>query len=157
MQGPLKTPAPGAPLASNRTNRREAKVLQQGAMQIAQCLYDFSLDGGAVGSYAMRTRLPRNAVITNVYADVETAATSGGSATYQVKAGSTNLSAALAYDSATSGINAVGIQALPTAASSPFEAVKLSATSASELSMAIAGAALTAGKVRFTIQYFISK
>lgn len=157
MKGPSKTPAPKAPLASQRTNKREAKVLEGGAMQIAQCLYDFSRDGGAVGSYAMRTKLPANAVVVSVYADVQTAATSGGSATYALTAGATSLAAATAYDSATSGINAVGVQSLPTAASSPFEAQKCSTTAASELSMAIAGAALTAGKVRFTIKYFISK
>lgn len=157
MQGHQKTGAPGAPLASLRVNKREAKVLEQGAEQIAQCLYDFSLDGGAVGTFLMRTKLPKNAVITSVWADVQTGATSGGAATYQLKAGSTNLMAATTYNSATSGIDAVGIQSIPTAASSPFEAVKLSSSSASELQLAIAVAALTAGKVRFTIKYFISK
>lgn len=152
MQSNLRTKA--GPLAEGRTNKREAAVLEF-AQQVQSVMYDFSSDGGAVGTKLFSVQLPANACVTKITADVQTAATSGGSATFQVQAGSTNLTAATAFDSATAGINAAGVLDIPLAVSAPFDALKLSVDS--ELKLAIAGAALTAGKVRFHIEFKISK
>lgn len=152
MKSPLRTIA--GPLAEGRTNKREAAVLEFSS-QMQSALYDFSVDGGAVGTISFGVQLPANAVITKITADVQTAATSGGSATFQIQAGSTNLTAATAFDSATAGINAAGVLDIPLSVSAPFDAIKLS--SAGELKMAIATAALTAGKVRWLVEFKISK
>lgn len=152
MKSPLRTQA--GPLAEGRTNKREAAVLEFSS-QMQSALYDFSIDAGAVGTQLFNVQLPANAVVTKITADVQTAATSGGAATFQIIAGSTNLTAATAYNSATAGINAVGVLDIPLAVTAPFDAIKLS--SASELQMAIAGAALTAGKVRWLVEFKISK
>lgn len=152
MKSPLRTQS--GPLAEGRTNKREAAVLEF-ADQLQTVLYDFSVDGGAVGTQLFKVQLPASAVVTRITADVQTAATSGGSATFQVQAGATNLTAATAFDSATAGINAVGVLDIPLNVSAPFDAIKLS--SASELALAIAGAALTAGKVRFLVDFKVSK
>lgn len=142
------------PLATFKANKREAAVLEFSS-QIMSALYDFSLDGGAVGTYSFGISLPANAVVKAIYADVQTAATSGGSATYQLKAGSSDLTADIAFDSATAGIDDAGVLSLPLNVSSPFDCLKLS--SASELKLSIETAALTAGKVRFAVEYYISK
>lgn len=154
MQTTARTTA--GPLATGRTNKREAAVLGF-AKQIQSVLYDFSIDAGAVGTISFGVTLPANSVVTKITADVQTGATSGGSATYQVIAGSTNLTAATAFDSATAGIDTAGVLDVPLNVSSPFDAIKLSTTAASQLKLAIATAALTAGKVRFHIEFIISK
>ncbi len=142
------------PLTEGRTNQREAAVLEF-ASQLQTVLYDFSFDAGAVGTISFGAALPPNAVVTKLSADVQTAATSGGSATYQVLAGATALTAATAFDSATAGINAAGVLDIPLNVSSPFDAIKL--TVSSELKLTIGTAALTAGKVRFLVHFVISK
>lgn len=152
MKSPLRTKA--GPLAEARTNKREAAVLEF-ATQMQSVLYDFSSDGGAVGTVSFKVQLPANCAVTRLLLDVQTAATSGGAATYQIQAGATNLTAAIAFDSATAGINAVGVLDAPLNVSAPFDAIKLS--SASELKLAIAGAALTAGKVRILCEFMASK
>ena len=152
MQSPLRTKA--GQLSGFRTGAREAAVLEFSS-QIQSVLYDFSVDGGAIGTISFGVSLPENSVIKGIYADVQTASTSGGAATYQLQAGSSNLMAATAFDSATAGINASGVLSIPINVSAPFDALKLSVLS--ELKLAIAGAALTAGKVRFAIDYYISK
>lgn len=152
MKSPMRAVA--GPLAIARSNKREAAVLEF-STQMQSALYNFSVDGGAVGTISFGVKLPANAVVVGIWADVQTAATSGGAATYQLQAGSSNLTAATAFDSATVGINAAGVLAIPVNVSAPFDGLKLS--SASELKLAIAGAALTAGKVRFLVEFLASK
>lgn len=130
-----------------RAGKREAGLFANFVKQSQTVLYDFSLDGGAVSTLSFGVKLPANAVITNVYSDEQTNLTSGGAATLQLKAGSTNLTDAEAYTAY------AGTQSRALASSAT--AIKLSADSA--LSLAIAGAALTAGKVRFAVEYYISK
>lgn len=154
MRSPIRTIA--GKLVDGRTNKREAAVLEF-ATQVQTVLYDFTVDTGAVGTYSFGTSLPANAIVTKITADIQVAATSGGSATYQVIAGATNLTAATAFDSATVGINAVGVLDLALNVSAPFDALKLSSTVTSELKLAIAGAALTAGKVRLLVHFVTSK
>lgn len=132
------------PLAVRQTNRREQAVISDSGNRCDSGLYDFDFDGGATGDYSFSRMLPAGAIITAVYSDEQTALTSGGSATLQLKAGSTNLTGALAFDTGFTGVQS---QALASSAT----AIKLSADS--DLKVTVAGAALTDGKVRFFVEY----
>lgn len=131
-------------LAVGFPSKRDEAVLNAGGIRCESVLLDYSQDGGAVGTFSFGRLLPAGAVITNIFSDEITALTSGGSATLQLKAGSTNLTDALAFDTGFSGTQS---QALASSAT----AIKLSAES--ELKLAVATAALTAGKVRFFVEY----
>lgn len=142
MLGPMRTLA--GFLCEQRVNKREAAVLEF-AKQVATCLYDFSVDGGAVGTISFGTQLPANAVVTNIYTDEQTAVTGADAIT--LKAGSTALSAVIDF----TGDSGANSRALASSAT----AIKLAANS--ELNIAIATNAATAGKVRFCVEYYISK
>lgn len=131
------------PLAEGRTNKREAAVLQF-AKQLSACTYDYSKDGGAVGTYLFGQSLPAGAIVTNVWTDEETAVT--GATSITLKAGSTALTGALDF----TGVGESGVKARSLASG---DAIKLS--SASELQIAIATAAATAGKVTFYVEWMI--
>jgi hypothetical protein len=61
--------------------------LGTGRRRLAVGLYDFSIDGGAVGDIALRgDSIPSGAIITDVLIHVDTALTSGGAATVALKA-----------------------------------------------------------------------
>ena len=130
------------PLAEGRTNKREAAVLQF-AKQLSAVTYDYSKDGGAVGTYLFGQSLPAGAIVTNVWSDEETAVT--GATSITLKAGSTALTGALDL-TASSGVNGITLAGSVTG-------IKLS--SASELNIAIATAAATAGKVTFYVEWMI--
>lgn len=142
MKSPMRTLA--KPLAEGRTNAREASVLEF-AQQCQTCLWDFSSDGGAVGSITFGVSLPANAVITRVFSDEQTAVT--GATSITLKAGSTSLTGAIDF----TGDSGIQSRALAGSAAG----IKLS--SASELQIAIASVAATAGKIRFMVEYYISK
>lgn len=133
------------PLAVGEINKREEAVLNKGGSRCDSVLFDFSSDGGAVGSISFGRILPAGAVVTQIIADELTNITSGGSATIQLLAGSTALTGATAIASF-SGLTA------PALAGSAA-AIKLSA--ASELRIAIATAALTAGRLRLFVRYVL--
>jgi len=133
------------PLAVKKISPREEAVLDKGGLRMASVLYDFSVDAGAVGTLTFGRVLPAGAIVTKIIADELTNVTSGGSATVQLKAGSTNLTGAIAI------ADLAGLTAPALAGS--VAAIKLSA--ASELSLAIATAALTAGKVRLCVEYML--
>lgn len=139
MLSPKRTNA--GPLAEGRTNKREAAVLQF-AKQLSACTWDFSKDGGAVGSIFFNQSLPAGAIVTNVWTDEETTVT--GATAVTLKAGSTALTGALDM----TGDSGVKARSLAVA-----DAVKL--TSASELNIAIATNAATAGKVTFYVEWMI--
>lgn len=143
----MKSPAIrtlAGPLCEGRTNKREAAVLEF-ARQSLSAVYDFSVDGGAVGTYLFGISLPANAMVIAVYTDEQTAVAGADSIT--LKAGSTALTGALDL-TGSSGTNS---QALASSAT----AIKLAASS--ELQIAIATNAASAGKVRFHVEYLISK
>lgn len=131
-------------LAEGRSNKREAAILEF-ATQSMSAVYDFSVDGGAVGTYLFGISLPINAMVVRVFTDEQTAVT--GATDITLKAGSTALTGSIDF-TASSGTNS---QALAGSAT----AIKLAASS--ELQIAIATAAATAGKVRFHVEYLISK
>ncbi len=126
-------------------SRRDQAVLDEGGVRCDSVLYDFSKDGGATGDVDFGRILPAGAIVKQITSDEITALTSGGSATITLKAGSTSLTAALAYNTAFTGIDQ---HAVATA-----DGIKLSV--ASELKITIATAALTAGKVRFFVRYLL--
>lgn len=132
------------PLAEGRVCAREASVLEF-AKQVAAVTYDFSIDGGAVGTYLFGTQLPAGAIVTNVWTEELTAVTGADAVTF--KAGSTALTAALDFT------GDAGIQSRALAGS----AAGIKVSSASELQIAIATNAATAGKVRFYVEFMISK
>lgn len=114
---------------------------------IAKVQYDFAENGGAVGAILLDLVLPDNAVIWDGFFDVVTAPTSGGSATIALGLNTaTDLKAATAIASYT-GI--VALVPVGTAAA----AVKL--TAERQLTLTIATAALTAGKINIFLNYYI--
>lgn len=127
------------PLAEGRTNKREAAVLQF-SKQLSAVTWDFSVDGGAVGTYLFGQQLPANAIVTNIWTDEETAVTGATSVT--LKAGSTALTGALDFPG-DSGVKARSLAA--------GDAIKV--TSAAELQIAIATNPATAGKVTFYVEW----
>lgn len=109
---------------------------------VVKATYDFAVSGGAVGDISLDSWVPPGAVITNVYSREVTSATSGGSATVTLSAGSTALTGATAIaDVATGSI----------ALASSATAVVISASS--RLKITVGTAALTAGKVEYFIEY----
>ncbi len=134
-------------LASRRINKREASVLAAAAKQVMKVEYDFAIDGGAQGSIDFAASLPDSSVVTNIYSDELTALTSGGAATVQLKAGATDLTDAIAFDTGFSGVQS---QALASSAT----AIKVD--SEDTLALEIATADLTAGKVILAIEFYTS-
>jgi len=133
------------PLGVNRISRKEEAVLSQGGIRCDSVLYDFASDAGAVGTVSFGRVIPAGAIVIKVVADELTNVTSGGSATIKLQAGSTDLTGATAI------ADFAGLTS-PALASSAA-AIKLSVDS--ELKIAIATAALTAGKVRFLVEYLL--
>ena len=123
--------------------------LGTGRRRLAVCLYDFSVDGGAVGDITLRgDSIPSGAIITDVLIHVYTALTSGGAATVALKAESAaDLNAADAISGApwsTTGAKRGDL----TATTAPVK------TTASRTPTAtVATAALTAGKFSVYVSY----
>jgi len=116
--------------------------------RVATFVYDFAVDGGAISTItpASTKTLPKGAMVRSIASDEQTPFTSGGSATVRVKCGSINLTDTLAYNTAFTGADT---HALASSAES------IDITTAGELSIAVAAAALTAGKVVFYVEYDI--
>ena len=116
-------------------------------------LYDFSVHTGSSaaainidGITTANQTLPAGAIVTNVYVDELTNVTSGGSATVKLLAGETDLTDATAIASF-AGADSVALASSATA-------IKLS--SAGALNVVIATADLTAGKIRYYVEYFLA-
>lgn len=136
-------------LIGSRLSRRERLVLDatMGPKAMITGLFDFSASGGAIGTYSMvdsqgrPVEVPPNAIITSLMTDSITAFTSGGLATVAIKAGATTLKSATAFDdSSLAGVDSQTVS--PT---------KVSVDS--QLSLVVAVAALTAGKMRVFVEY----
>jgi len=106
--------------------------------------YSFADDTGAIGDITFGQLIPQNSVITRIETNETTALTSGGSATITIKAGSTSLTDAIAFDS---GFTGYDNQALTGAATG------IVITTNSALTWTIATAALTAGVVEVIVEY----
>ncbi|MEM9116879.1 MAG: hypothetical protein AAGD09_03240 [Cyanobacteria bacterium P01_F01_bin.56] len=109
--------------------------------------YDFAEHGGIVGDNACNLKLPAGAIVYNGFANVVTAPTSGGSATVAIKIeGAADLLTATAISSVTGQLDLV-----PDGTAG--NAIVL--TEDRTLSVTIATAALTAGKIDVYLQYFV--
>lgn len=122
---------------------------------VMRALYDFSVSGGAVGAISLLDEtgkaaiIPNKAIITNVYIDVLTQPTSGGSATIALGCNTaSDIKAATAIASYT-GI--VAANPVGTAAS----AIKMTADRTVTATVAVA--ALTAGKMYVMVEYILSE
>lgn len=76
--------------------------LSTGRVKPAVAVYDFAVDGGAVGDIALRgDKIPSGAVIVDALINVDTVLTSGGAATVAIKTeGAADINAADAIDGA---------------------------------------------------------
>ena len=106
--------------------------------------YDFAVHGGAVSAITIGT-LPDNAVLTNSYLNVYTAATSGGAATILLKVGATEVKAATRN-------NAVPYTAVAGAVLKKVLDTKTTAETA--VTVTIGTAALTAGAFDLWVEYY---
>jgi hypothetical protein len=122
---------------------RDEAVLNAGGQRCASVLWDYSVDGGAIGDISFGRLLPAGAIVIGLLTDDQTAVLGATSVT--LKAGSTSLSGALDLTAS------AGIQAPALAGSAA--GIKIAADS--ELKISIATAAATAGKVRFFVRYLI--
>lgn len=130
-------------LAVGYPSSRDEAVLNAGGARCESVLWDFSLDGGAVGDISFGRKLPAGAIVTRVVTDELTAVTGADEIT--LKAGSTSLTGALDL-TASSGVNGQTLAGSATA---------IKVASASTLLITIATNAATAGKVRFYVEYLL--
>lgn len=118
--------------------------------------YDFSKQGGAVGSFSLKdkdgktVKLPSNALVLNAFAVVRTAVISGGSATIALTLESAaDMLAATAISSFSAAAKVQGIPDFGTLADSVLT------TAERTLTATVATAALTAGKFDVYVFYVL--
>lgn len=132
-----------------------AKVAGNQGIQVMEYVYDFSVDGGAVGfkdlSAKLNNALPAGASIVRIHYYVQTALSSlnsGGSATVAIGDSDTNnrYLTATAYDNAAFADEKLAAlsTALPNQVDSAAEG---------KLGILIGTAALTAGKISLLVEY----
>ena len=115
--------------------------------------YDFAVDGGAISTITLRSsnslgnHVPAGSVITGGYVEVDTQLTSGGAATIgvNVEAAGDLLAAATAVATYTTGRKSL----IPVGTG----ASTVKTTVARSLTITVAVAALTAGKLRVVVFY----
>ena len=114
--------------------------------RVATAIYDFAVNGGAVGAIALTTLpLPAGAVITGSRIDVITPLTSGGAATVSVDAEAAgDIQAAAAISGAPWSTAGVKV---------PSAGTNIKTTVARQVTATVAVAALTAGKFAVYIDY----
>lgn len=122
---------------------------------VQEYIYDFAVDGGAVGTISLlnpANRLPSGAVVLSAHYTVLTAFTSAGSATVSLgdAASSARYLALTAYN------NAAFDADVPKAIATGVP-VAVSSANISNVSLTVAVAALTAGKLRFVIEGYVPK
>ncbi|MER7002212.1 hypothetical protein ABT297_04075 [Dactylosporangium sp. NPDC000555] len=124
--------------------------LFMGERKIARGLYNFATDGGGVGSITLRgDQIPAGAIVVDALINVETAVTSGGSATLAIRLeGAGDIAAAAAVSGApwsTPGPKRGDF----TATSTPIRT-----TAARNVVATVATAPLTAGKFSVLVEYY---
>ncbi len=131
-----------------------ASNISNKGIQQQEYVYDFAVDGGATGfiNLADNFALPVGSVIVDVYYYVETAMTSGGSATVAIGDADTaaRYLAATAFDNAAYADEKVAKAAIGV----PF---KTDSANDGKFGITIATAALTAGKIRFFVNFLQHK
>jgi hypothetical protein len=137
--------------------------VQTGSRQIFSAFqYDFAIDGGAVGAIATGLWLPAKSIVMGFVIAVNTTFTSGGSATVQVQsvANTINLTGAMTVNSLVSGVvqqnnNIVTLSSITTGAGTG-NSNNWFLTNSDQLSIVIATAAITGGKLSGYIVYAVS-
>ena len=118
--------------------------------RVAYLEYDFAVDGGAIGTIAMRgDKLPNDAVINIGMIQVNTACTSGGLATI-------TMGVETAVDVlASTAVAALTQNALLATVPDGTAAKAIRTTAAGKgINLTIGTAALTAGKITVAVEYF---
>lgn len=111
-------------------------------------VYDFSVNGGAVGTIPLSASLPNKAVVTEVIRDEVTALTSTGST------GTIILNVPTDGNLEQTALTADG--GSPSLASSGGSALPKKTTAARTLQVTIATNPVLAGKINYIIRYFVS-
>jgi hypothetical protein len=111
-------------------------------------VWDFAVDGGGTGAIDLGD-LPLGAVVVNAVGVVETACTSGGSAT--VILGTTDDDNGFIASVAVAALGANTTHGNSVATNQP----KTNDDASRDVVMTIGTAALTAGKIRFILEYYI--
>lgn len=129
--------------------RRVGLANSGGQPRAAVGLYDFDVDGGAVGDITLRgDTIPSGAILVDALLHVDTAVTSGGAATLAIKVeGAADVNAADAVSGApwsTTGAKRADF----TATTAPIKT-----TAARSIVATVATAALTAGKFTVVVWY----
>lgn len=130
------------------TRAFEAKGLADGiakTMGLASVTYSFAAQGGAIGSINLGFKFPEASIVTNVFLQKIVNPGSGGSATVAVRAGTTVLVAATAFNNAT--FTATNRMTL----TSSLTAIEVAKDT--ELNILIADAALNAGHFRLFVEF----
>ena len=146
-----------APVTPASTNDAFQLAIAQGEpneLKVATGTYDFSKQGGAIGTIALNGKnvIPSGAVIVGGFIDITTQLTSGGAATIAVQVNAANdISTAVAVASWTAGLKNV-LPAGTTGAVTASTAVKT--TAARDISIVIAAVALTAGVCKVALYYY---
>lgn len=126
---------------ARKFGKREDKLIESvlaSTPKVVSATWDFSVNGGGIGSVSLSASLPAGACVTGVTCDVQTQL--AGSGTLKLKTADGDLSATL------SSSDAVGTPSK--LATSPKKT-----TQARALQAEVAGAVLTAGKVTFWVTY----
>lgn len=119
-------------------------------MKVAKFVYDFAKDGGAVGAVVVGAgMLPNGAIVNGGTVHVDTAVTSGGSATV-----------ALGIETATDVLGATGKASFTLGARLDVVPVRTAATAVKTtasrgLTVTIGTATLTAGKITVFLEYYV--
>lgn len=145
-------------------------------VNVKEYVYDFSVDAGAVGSISLSGKanaggLPVGAIVQSVHAKVLTACTSGGSATVEWGntadadgySGTAVAVAALTANAVFNGTETAGGEgaliytrkATTPALGTPKPYAVTSTANTQDFKMAIGTAALTAGKISFSVHYLL--
>lgn len=119
-----------------------------GVLKAVAVTYDFSVNGGAVGSIPLGVSLPSKAVVVEVIRDEVTACTSTGST------GTIILNVPTDGNLEQTALTADG--GSPTLASSGGSAVPKKTTAARQLQVTIATNAVLAGKIVYLVRYYQS-
>jgi hypothetical protein len=147
---PLTNVMPGLPKARLGNLVAGVESADAGTTKWAVTTYDFAVDGGAVGNINLlgSAGIPSGAVAIEAFVDVTTALTSGGAAT-----------AALSLEAAGDLLAAAVISGAPFSTTgrknllAQSGATSVKTTAARDIVLAVAVAALTAGKFTVYLNY----
>jgi hypothetical protein len=125
-------------------------------LYVAKAVYNFAVDGGAVGAIipALSDTIPANAIVIGGVINSTTAVTSAGAATVSVgtSAGSGAATILAATGKASFSIDAIQYYL---AGTGPFGAAAFKMTAAGQINITVAVAALTAGIVEIFVFYVL--